>query len=355
MLTIFQPNYGTPLNPYNEKYYTGGSSGGSAYTVSTGLVPISLGADGGGSIRLPASYCGMYGLKPSHGRVGDSKSTVTVLGPIAATISDLEVAYRVMARTNAEHPVCSHFAAPRPSTGNRPKILGIYEDWFQRADPAVEKSCRQVINYLVEKHGYTVVNIEIPYLPEGQKAHAATILSAAATHIKYEFPGRPWTTDLNPANKVLFGVGSQTPIADYHLAQKMRDLLMTHLAFLYQKYPGLLIVTPTSPMAGYSITQESDLVYGMSDGNRTTRNMEYIWLANFAGCPAITCPVGYVPPEKDTGNLPVGFMAMGDWGSEDELIEWGREVEGWLHEEYPGGRQKPGKWEDIIEIAKAKR
>ena len=55
------PNYGTPLNPYNNRYYCGGSSGGSAYTVAAGLAPIAVGADGGGSIRIPSAYCGLYG------------------------------------------------------------------------------------------------------------------------------------------------------------------------------------------------------------------------------------------------------------------------------------------------------
>ncbi|KAI4265128.1 MAG: hypothetical protein L6R38_009635 [Xanthoria sp. 2 TBL-2021] len=62
------PLKGTPLNPHNPSYYTGGSSGGSAYTVAAGLVPIAHGVDGGGSIRIPATYCGLYGLKPTHGR-----------------------------------------------------------------------------------------------------------------------------------------------------------------------------------------------------------------------------------------------------------------------------------------------
>ena len=64
-------NYGTPLNPHNQKYYTGGSSGGSACSVAQGICPIALGLDGGGSIRLPASFCGVYGLKPTHGRVSE--------------------------------------------------------------------------------------------------------------------------------------------------------------------------------------------------------------------------------------------------------------------------------------------
>jgi Asp-tRNA(Asn)/Glu-tRNA(Gln) amidotransferase A subunit family amidase len=124
------PNWGTPRNPYNDQYYTGGSSGGAAYAVSAGLVPVALGADGGGSIRIPASFCGIYGLKPSHCRLEDTGSTVSVTGPLAANMSDLEAAYRVMAAPNPSDPNCSLFAPPGTLSDERPKILGIYKDWY---------------------------------------------------------------------------------------------------------------------------------------------------------------------------------------------------------------------------------
>lgn len=67
--TNLNPTWGTPRNPNNENYYCGGSSGGSAYSVAAGLLPFAMGNDGGGSIRIPSAYCGLYGLKTSHGRV----------------------------------------------------------------------------------------------------------------------------------------------------------------------------------------------------------------------------------------------------------------------------------------------
>jgi Asp-tRNA(Asn)/Glu-tRNA(Gln) amidotransferase A subunit family amidase len=324
--------------------------------VSTGLVPIAFGADAGGSIRLPSSFCGVYGLKPSQGRIGETSISVCVLGPLAATISDLEVAYRVMAQPEPLHPVSSLFPQPRPHAGQRAKIIGIYQDWFDRADPAIRAVCSETIEYLVTKQGYRVVKISIPYLPEGQRAHAMLTLAEMAALIKEAKPQSPeryWLTDLGAATKILAMVGSQTPAFDYILAAKMRSLLMSHIAFLYEQYPGMVIVTPTSPMSGWPIAQQGDLVHGVSDGNSSIRNMEYIWLANYTGCPAITAPAGYIPPVKGHGELPVGIMAMGEWGSEDALIEWGRDVEKYLVEEYPGGRRYPLVWEDVIQNAKA--
>ena len=350
------PNWGTPRNPYNNQYYTGGSSGGSAYTVSAGLIPVALGADGGGSIRIPASFSGIYGLKPSHGRLDDTDSTVTVTGPLAANMSDLEAAYRLIAIPDPSYPTSGLFIPPSVAVASRPKVIGIYKDWFNRAEPAVLELCNKAVDYYKSKHGYEIVAIEIPYLPEGQVAHAVTILAEMSIRARAN-PSKKsnWLSGFTPANKILLGIGDQTPTRDYLLAQQLRNMLMQHLAFLYEKHPGLIIVTPTSPKAGWPIGSEGDLKHGVTDGNSSIRNMEYVWLANFTGNPAISCPVGYVDPVKGEGKIPVGLMAMGEWGSEDCLIAWGKEAEQWLHEEYPGGRQLPANWEDVIANAQGKK
>lgn len=353
--TNCNPNYGTPRNPHNEMYYTGGSSGGPAYVVSAGLAPIVMGSDGGGSIRIPSSFCGLYGLKPSHNRLEDCQSTVTVTGPLAATMSDLEAVYQCIAVPDTSDPTCSLFAPPRSTPLlSRPKIIGIYRDWFERADPSVLKLCNDTVNYYEQKLGYTVVDITIPYCAEGQLAHALTILAEMAIRARTN-PSKAsnWFSGLNPANKVLLAVGDQTPTRDYLLAQQLRQMQMQHLAFLYQKYPGLIIVTPTTPMAGWPIKSEGDLKHGFTDGNTSIRNMEYVWLANFCGNPAISCPVGYIDPVKGSGKIPVGIMAMGEWGSEDALIEWGKECEVYLRDVVVGGRQRPANWEDVVGNAKS--
>jgi len=217
------------------------------------------------------------------------------------------------------------------------------------------KQCNNVVNYCKDKLGYAIVDITIPYVPEGQLAESFTILTEMAvrarSHVKNP---KDWLKDLNPANKVLIAVGAQTPSTDYFLAQQLRNMLMSHLAFLYQKYPGLIIVTPTTPNAGWPIASEGDLKYGITDGNMTVRNMEYVWMANLCGNPAISCPVGYLDPVKGKGKIPIGIMGMGEWGSEDLLLEWGSECEGYLNEVYPGGRQRPSNWEDIVANAGAK-
>ena len=343
------PNYGTPKNPYNSQYYTGGSSGGSAYSVSSGLVPIALGVDGGGSIRIPSSYCGIYGLKPSHGHVSDRPSaeianTNCCVGPMAADMSSLEVAFRVMARPDAAHRSSALFPLSRALAGPRPKLIGVFQPWFDHSEPPVRDLCNAALTHLTKSLGYQLVPITLPLLPEGQVAHAITILSESLN-------GNPTTTGLTPANKVLLAIAARVPASDFLKAQQMRQLLMAHLAHLFGSHQGLVIVVPTTPTVGWPIKKGgADLRHGISDGDMSVRSMEYIWMANFTGCPAITMPVGYAEPAKGYGKglVPIGLMGMGEWGSEDALIEFGYDVEAYLHEAYEGGRKRPANWVDVF-------
>lgn len=325
------PNYGTPRNPHNTDFYCGGSSGGSGYAVGAGLVPIALGADGGGSIRIPSSFCGVWGLKTSHGRVSGAPSmslapTVGVLGPMAASIDDLALAYRIMAKPApaSQDPISAQFPVQTAPPADRPrsKTIGVFRDWIDRAEAPVRAVFDTALEYY-RKAGYTVIDITIPYVPEGQRAHVLTIMAEIASGLK---PSQ--IRQLTAPNKVLVSMGMyQITAQDLLAAQRLRNLLMTHLAHLFQKHPGLMIFSPTTPLPGWHIDGgEADLSRGLSDGKTSVRNMEYVWLANFTGCPAINCPAGY---DRSSG-VPIGVMAMGEWGSEEDLIDFARDGEALL-------------------------
>ncbi|KAK6832475.1 hypothetical protein RU639_003928 [Aspergillus parasiticus] len=342
-------HYGTPPNPYHPDYYTGGSSSGCAYAVSTGLVPIALGTDGGGSVRIPSSFCSVVGLKPTHNRLShypsvNYASTTSVIGPLAADIRSLAEAYHIFATPGPDTP----FPAPgplslSPSTRGK-KILGIPEIWFSRATPDVQRLCRSLLDKLVTEKDYALVPIDIPFLVEGQTAHAMTILADGAALL-------PDTTNITAPNRILLTLGRTTPATDYLLAQKLRRLLMQHLAALWEEFPGMIIVTPTTACAGWPVVSKSELKWGLSDGDRTLKAMEYVWLANFTGIPAISVPAGYADPEgkhSTEGTVPVGLMGNGEWGSEEQLLQWGLEAE----ELGADLRERPPIWEDVIQRAK---
>lgn len=256
---------------------------------------------------------------------------------------DLEIAYRVMAQPDELDNVSSLFASPGSSSAqsNRRKVLGIYRTWFDRADEEVQKVCWKAIDHLTSDLGYELVDITIPMIHDGQMAHAMTILSEISTTMRS-------VKDLTAANKILISVGSKTPAVDFLQAQKVRSLLMQHLAYLYEQNPGMIIVTPTTPNAGWHINP-GDLKYGCSNGNMSIRNMEYAWLANFGGCPAISVPVGYVDPLEGEGKIPIGLMGMNEWCGEDELIAFGYEAESYLHDRCEGGRLRPEGWVDVCD------
>jgi Asp-tRNA(Asn)/Glu-tRNA(Gln) amidotransferase A subunit family amidase len=343
------PTHGTPLNPYNDSYYTGGSSGGSGYAVATGLVPVALGCDGGGSIRIPANYCGIFGLKTSHSRVSthpspDFAGTTAVAGPMAADMDSLALAWRVMATPDPHVSSSALFPQPKPLSAPRKKVIGIFRPWYDNSDAPVKSACDATLEYLKTTHGYEVVDIALPLVSEGQLAHALTILLEV-------YNGLDSLSFLQPANKILMSVASRAQANDFLSAQKVRQIVMQHLAHLYDVHGrDLIIVTPTTPNAGWSHTK-ADLKKGISDGDKTIRTMQYVWMANFTGNPAISCPVGYVAPTTGTGKIPVGLMGMGIWGGEEGLIDFGFEVEKYLHEVLEGGRLKSPVWVDVIKVA----
>lgn len=253
---------------------------------------------------------------------------------------DLEIAYRVMAEPDQEDPDAKFFAPPTRALGateGKRKVLGICRPWFDRADKPVRELCYQALDYLEQTCGYEMVDIDLPLLDDGQRAHALTIMTEVLTGCSPSILAK-----LTPANRILLSVASRTTSLDFLQAQRLRNLLMQHLSHLYEKHPGLIIITPTTPNAGWPF-QESDLSQGVTDGNTQIRNMEYAWLANFTGCPALSAPVGYLAPEagKGEGQVPIGLMGMGEWGAEDALVGFGYDVESWLHSGFKGGRRMP--------------
>ena len=324
--------------------------------MSAGLVPIALGADGGGSIRLPSSYCGIYGLKPTHGRISASPTpslapSVGVVGPMAATLGDLALAYQIMAEPDPDNSTSSQFPSPLQGSGSkREKIIGVIPSQLASASSIVRTLCELAVDHYANKLGYHVVrDLYIPHPRESQLAHNLTIMSEIFSLI------RPLVgsslSGLSPANKVLLSIARQTPAADLIEAQKLRNLLMQHLSHLFVEHPDLIIVSPTTPQAGRRI-QPGDLAHGVSDGDSTIHSMENVWLANFTGCPAISIPLGKVEGDGGGGEVPVGLMGMAMWGNEEGLFEWARDLQT-QHEgqgvEFSVGR--PAAWVDLVGLA----
>ena len=350
------PHYGTPLNPFNSTYYTGGSSSGTGYAVATGLIPIGLGSDGGGSIRIPSALCGVFGLKPTHGRLSfhpgqNHALTCACLGPMAGDAASLAAVFRVVSTPHptSPFPPFSPLISPSPSTNS--KILGIPEAWLARSTPRIQTLFSEFVSRLTTQHNYTTVPISIPFLPQGQIAHALTMLTDGATLLPHSNPSN---RHLTPANRILLALGRTTPATDYLLAQKLRRALMQHLSHLWHQHPNMIILTPTTACEGWPILGGADeLRRGCNDGDRTLASMEYVWLANFCGLPSVSVPGGFVPPApgQGEGEIPVGIMATGEWCSEGLLLRFAEEAEQVGLE----GRRRPPGWVDAVREARKLR
>lgn len=308
-----------------------------------------VGSDAGGSIRIPSSFNGVYGLQPSHNRTGVFEGlSMAVRGPLATSVADLTIAYRIMSQPNPDCPVQSRFGTSMPPGPDAKRVIGIYRDWWAEADPRVAAICDQAVEHFSSKRGYEVIDVSIPFISESRVAHSLLCVAEMAAKARRKTPNpADWLTLVGPANKLLLSVGQHTGAGDYIKANAMREVMMRHLAHLFQKHPGLLIVTPTTPLNGWPRVP-GDETHGLSDTNLTVRNMMYIFLANLCGTPAVTAPVGYAEPDRGEGKIPVGLMAMGEWGAEEQLLGWAREAEEYLHDTYEGGRKRPETWFDVL-------
>lgn len=366
------PRTGTPCNFYNRAYYPGGSSSGAGSALGAGLVPLAVGTDAGGSIRVPTATAGCVALKPSHNRTVVLQSSMCIVGPMCAHAADLTVAYRIMAQPDLADPVAGLFAPsvpPSPSSAahdtnnnnNNKKLLGICHPWVAQASPAVRAVFDRAVAFYTRTLGYEVVDIDLPLLHEARLAHGAVNLAEAAQHAQARLPpaeaaatGVRWTDLLAPANAVACSVGAQTTAGDYLRFAQVRAVVMRHLAALFERHgAGLLVASPTLPDAGYAV-HGGDEAYGFTDGNRCLRSMLFVWLANMSGCPAATTNGGYVAADQGEGTLPVGLMALGMWGEEERCLAWAAEGERFLRDEVEGGggRRRPEGWVDVIALAK---
>lgn len=270
---------------------------------------------------------------------------------MASTAVDLTIAYRFASQPNPNDPVQNLLAISTPPDPSAKKYIGVCRKWVATADADVLELFEKSLAHLT-KLGYKVVDVDLPFLREGQLAHSATCVTEAAADAR----ARANSPDnflglLSAANRVTICAGIQTPAVDYLRYGQIRVVIMRHLAFLFKKYPGLLLLTPTTPAAGWAVAP-GDQAHGCVDANKLIRNMTFVWLANMSGCPAVSVPAGYVDPAQGEGALPVGLMALGEWGTEEQLLAFAREREAYLNDVYPGGRRRPREWVDVIARAK---
>lgn len=312
-VTGLNPHHGTTRNPYDDSCHTGGSSSGPATAVASGLVPVAIGADGGGSIRIPAAFCGLVGIKPTFGRVSEFGAapliwTVAYIGPIAGTVRDCAAAYAVMAGDDSRDPnsrshpsVSIDVAIPGSLRGLK---IGVYWPWFRHATPDVVE-CSEALVREFARHGATVSDVDIPELDLQRVAHAATVTGEMAAAMARFHPARRAEFSLDA--RANLAIGRSFSAAEFVTAARVRTRAMAHWRAAFRDVH--VIVTPATGQVAPRINPAA-LARGESNLSMTTEVMRFAFPPNLTGHPAISFPAGY-----DAAGLPVGLQVIGrPWG-----------------------------------------
>lgn len=298
--------YGPAHNPWDPERCPGGSSSGPAAAVAARLTAGAVGADGLGSIRFPAAYCGLTGLKPTFGRAAMAghhmagRSTVIVSGPLCADAADARLLASVLYR---EPLAAAALSGPR---------IGIVRDQVtDDVAPAVRDACEEGIRALVEETGGELVELE---LADIEPAALAAILIANTEGLAGLSPSRANRLDpeLSPVARGLIKYRLLLPAAASVQAHQVRSLMRRRLADAFAAVD--LIAWPTVPAVAPPL--EAPLV-DLPGGTRTAdlANVRGGGLANLTGIPAISVPVGL------SEGLPIGLQLQAAWGGDALLLD----------------------------------
>jgi AtzE family amidohydrolase len=297
-------HYGPTRNPHDTRRIAGGSSGGSAAAVAARMVAISLGSDTNGSIRVPASFCGVFGLKPTFGRLPRSGSFPFVhdldhLGPFAHNVTDLALAYDSMQGHDPGDAACALREVEPASAGLHDSVaglkVGVLDDWFEEgASDAALDAVRRV----AEAFG----PIKKMHLPEAKRARAAafciTAASGAALHLE-RLKRRP--QDFDPATRDRFFAGARLPAVAVSHAQRLRRWFAGRAAALFTQADILL--APATPDIAPLIGQKTMLLRGVEVPTRPNIGI-YTQPISFIGLPVVAVPV-QIP-----GQMPIAVQII---------------------------------------------
>jgi aspartyl-tRNA(Asn)/glutamyl-tRNA(Gln) amidotransferase subunit A len=332
----------TTHNPWNFEHVPGGSSGGSAAAVAAGLAPFSLGEDTGGSVRMPASFCGVTGLKTTYGRVSrygllPLVSSFDTIGPMARSVYDVALVLEAIAghdpkdSTSRAEPV-QHYAESLKKTETLQGLrIGIPKEYFvEGLDSEVESALRTAIKQ-IEALGAETVEVSLPHTPYAIPVYYLILFAEASSNLA-KYDGIRFGLSERNVDSLLelylktreagFGAETKRRImlgtfalsagyydAYYLKAQKVRTLIRQDFQKAFENCDAL--ITPVAPTTAFRIGEKitNPLDMYLSD--------VHVVAVNLAGIPALTVPCGI------SKGLPIGMQIMGPHLSEETLLRIG--------------------------------
>ena len=314
------PDWTTPFepacNPWNLAHITGGSSSGSGSSVASGQALGALGSCTGGSIRGPASLCGIVGLKPTYGRV--SRAGVVTLswsqdhaGPMTWTVEDTAYMLQAIAGHDPKDPTSSRAPVPDYSLSLREGIrgvrLGLPRHYFFDPDPSVNAEVVATVEKAIgelESLGAIVEEVSLPSLDHVRAANSVIMVSEAYAYHEPNLKARP--QDFGEITRGRFRIGALMSAADYLQAQRVRTLARREFAEVMQTVDFLVTPTMTQPAASFEDY----------DPTSTVRGRSFTAPFNVTGLPAISVPCGFTE-----NGLPIGMQIAGKPFDEPGVIQ----------------------------------
>ncbi len=325
-ITSNNPHFGTIRNPWDTDRIPGGSSGGSTSALAAGMCSFSLGSDTGGSIRIPASLCGLVGLKATFGRVSrygvfPLGHTLDHAGPFGLTVRDTAMVYEAIAGYDARDESCVNRPVTAVELDEQPNLagkkIGVPRNfYFDKLDPEVEAAVRQAVKVL-ESLGAELVDITVPDIEEFNRvAQLILLVEASSVHARRLDQHRDGFGD---DVRRLIDQGRFIAAIDYLNAQRRRRALIEGFDDLLKQVD--VIVTPTIPIPAAKIGQDTAEIGGEVHNVRmaTTRNMRAL---NMTGLPLLQVPCGL-----SSARLPIGLQIIGRLWDEAGIMQVGHAYE----------------------------
>ena len=306
-------HFPTPRNPHDSSRAPGGSSSGSGVAVAMGLVPIAVGADGGGSIRIPSSVNGVFGLKPTFGRLSRRAAdldggTLAVAGPLASSVEDLDTFLRCTSASDP-HDAAMTGAPPldlagldRAKKGEGKKLrVGIVEGELGDADPDVARAFERALSDPAISEGIERVDVSIATMKLARAIGYVTFgVEVAAAHRQHLARYR---SKMGYDVRLIMALGERLTGADYLHAQRHRARLRREVDAALREVDLLALPSTACTAPVVRPTAEST---GEVDDAVTGKLARYTFMANLCGLPASSIPIGV-----DSASLPIGLQFVG--------------------------------------------
>jgi len=336
--------FGNVLNPVDRTRVPGGSSGGSAVAVAANLCDVSLGTDTGGSIRQPAAFCGVFGLKPTYGRVSRFgltafASSFDTIGPFAKNVEDAALIMQVISGKDLNDSTSVEKVVPDFSSSLNKNIklkIGIPKEYYAEGlDEEIKTAILNVVDEL-KLEGYEVQEVSLPKTEYTIAAYYILTTAEASSNLARFDGARYGYRSSNYKNllemylnsrsegfgkevkrRIMLGtyvLSSGYYDAYYRKAQKVRRLIKEDFDNVFKQVD--LLITPTTPTTAFKIGEKSDdpLQMYLSDIYTTS--------ANLAGIPGMSIPVG-----KNSENLPIGLQVLSQQFDEEKIFQIAKHIQ----------------------------